>query len=218
MDFVLASASPRRRELFGLMGFPFTAIATDIDESAYPGELPRDYVLRLSQEKARAAASDGPRDTITIACDTTVADGDSILGKPTNAADARVILERLRDRIHTVYTAVTILDNRSQRLISTVATSPVKMRPYSNREVSDYIASGDPFDKAGAYAIQHEGFHPAEEFRHCFANVMGLPLCHITVLLKEIDIQPEQDIPTACQKYLDYSCPIYRQILTGTDK
>ncbi len=89
------------------------------------------------------------------------------------------------------------------------------MRPYTDQEIDAYIASGDPFDKAGAYAIQHAGFHPAENFSHCFANVMGLPLCHVTRSLRKLGIDPVNDVPHACQAYLNYECPVFESILKG---
>lgn len=87
------------------------------------------------------------------------------------------------------------------------------MRNYSEGEIKEYIASGDPMDKAGGYAIQHEGFHPVEKLDGCFANVMGLPLCHLTRSLAYFGITPPMDIPGACQAATGYNCPVYHQIL-----
>jgi septum formation protein len=213
----LASQSPRRRELLSLLGFEFTAITTQIDEQRRPVESPADYACRLSREKARAAANLVDGDALFVAADTIVVDGREVLGKPADAAEARAILSRLRGRLHTVYTAVTLLDTATGQQLSELASSPVRMRPYTDNEIEAYIKTGDPFDKAGAYAIQHPDFHPAAAFEHCFANVMGLPLCHIARMLGQMGIKPPHDVPLACQSNLDYTCPVYEQILSNHD-
>ena len=123
------------------------------------------------------------------------------------------MLRRLRDRVHQVHTAITLIDLANYRSITDLATSDVRMRAYTDHEIDAYIASGDPFDKAGAYAIQHSGFNPAENFAHCFANVMGLPLCHVARTLRQLGIEAVNDIPSACQTYLNYTCPVYEKIL-----
>jgi septum formation protein len=214
---ILASASPRRRELVRLLGVDFTATSADIDETPFPGEPPGDYVRRLSRGKARtaAAAADGP--ALILAVDTTVVDGGQILGKPGDAAEARAMLRQLRGRVHHVYSALTLLDTGTDREVTQVAVSPVRMRDYSDEEIEAYIASGDPFDKAGAYAIQHAGFHPADGFDHCMANVMGLPLCHVARALRELGAPPPADIATACQAHIGYACPVYARILSGEE-
>lgn len=217
MRLYLASQSPRRRELLSLLGFEFTTIITQTDERRHPGESPADYACRLSREKAQAAARLIDRDALIVAADTIVVDGSDVLGKPVDAAEARAILLRLRDRLHYVYTAVTLLNTVAGRELSEYASSPVRMRPYTNDEIRAYVATGDPFDKAGAYAIQHPDFHPAEAFGHCFANVMGLPLCHITRMLGQMGIKPPQNVPSACQSNLDYTCPVYERILSNHD-
>ena len=89
------------------------------------------------------------------------------------------------------------------------------MRAFNDADMEAYIASGDPFDKAGAYAIQHNGFNPAENFAHCFANVMGLPLCHVARSLRKLGVEPVNDVPKACQAYLSYDCPVYELIVSG---
>jgi septum formation protein len=96
-----------------------------------------------------------------------------------------------------------------------VCSSEVTMRDYSDVEMLDYIASGDPLDKAGAYAVQHVGFHPAEKLDGCYANVMGLPVCHLAQLLGQFNLPPQVDLPRECRQMLGYDCPIYRQVLEG---
>ena len=208
MNLILASASPRRRELLSLLGFPFDIAPADIDECTRSGEPPEDYARRLSHEKAAAAAAHIDEDKLILAADTIVVDGADVLGKPRDADEAAAVLRRLRGRIHQVYTAITLLDTASGQTITDLAGSPVQMRNYSDEEISTYIASGDPFDKSGAY-----GFHPAESFDHCMANVMGLPLCHLTRSLRQMALDLSVDTPSACQVHIRYRCPVYAQIL-----
>ncbi len=214
---MLASASPRRRELLALLGLPFEVTPTDVDEQVCSGEPPQQVALRLSREKAAAAADQVKGDVLILAADTIVVDSVDVLGKPSDAAEAAAILRRLRGRNHRVYTAVTLLDTATGQAIDELAGSPVQMRDYSDEEIARYIDSGDPFDKAGAYAIQHGEFHPVESFEHCMANVMGLPLCHITRMMKRAGIELSVDVPAACQAHIDYQCPVFRLILAGEE-
>jgi MAF protein len=215
---LLASASPRRRELIKLLGLPVATTSADIDETPLDHESAAELAIRLSHEKAqRVLTAAGHSASVIIASDTTVSLEDESLGKPIDAVEARSMLLRLRDRIHQVHTAITLIDLTTERSITDLATSDVRMRPYTDREIDAYIASGDPFDKAGAYAIQHSGFHPADQFNHCFANVMGLPLCHVVRSLRKLGIEPKADVPNACQAHLGYECPVYQTILTSDE-
>ena len=216
---LLASSSPRRRELIKLFGLPIETTSADIDETPLDRESAADMAVRLSQAKAAAVSAfiPHPAPVILLASDTTVSLAGEPLGKPIDAADARSMLTRLRDRVHQVYTAITLMDLQTDRQIIDLAASDVRMRDYPDEELDAYIASGDPFDKAGAYAIQHSGFHPAENFAHCFANVMGLPLCHVARSLRKLGIEPLNDVPEACQAYLNYACPVYQSILTSNE-
>jgi septum formation protein len=220
-QFLLASGSPRRRELFALLGLPFDTAPAGMDESPHPDEPPAQMVVRLSQSKASAVSMSRSvplqSAAIVIAADTTVSLDGTPWGKPTDEADAGRILRALRGRTHQVHTAITLLDIRTQQMLSDLATTDVPMRDYDDGEISAYIATGDPFDKAGAYAIQHDGFHPVAEMRGCFANVMGLPLCHLTRTLRALGIEPPADVPTACQSHLRYECPVFAAILAGRD-
>jgi septum formation protein len=184
-----------------------------VDEQPLPGEQGEAYVLRLSEEKARTAASQSRKARLVIAADTTVVEQGEILGKPQDPSEALAMLRRLRGRMHQVYTAVTVLDLETGRLLSDLCCTDVPMRNYSDQEMQAYVSSGDPLDKAGAYAIQNAGFHPVEDLRGCFANVMGLPLCHLVRTLRSLAFQPPQDVPQACQAHLDYDCPVYKDIL-----
>jgi septum formation protein len=211
---ILASNSPRRKELLALFGLPYRSCPADIDESPLAGEAPRAYVLRLAESKARAVAAQVPIDSLVIAADTTVADGGDILGKPANEQEAVQILTRLHGHTHQVYTAVAILRTADHILLLDSCATDVPMRDYSPEEIAAYVATGDPLDKAGAYAIQHAGFHPVEHLEGCYANVVGLPLCHLTRLLRRLMVEPQADIPQACQTVMDYDCPVFREILS----
>lgn len=213
MHILLASNSPRRRELLSLAGWDFHISPAQVDETPHPGESAERYVLRLSESKARAAAPYAGEARLVVAADTTVVDRGEILGKPRHEAEAVAMLERLRGGIHQVYTAVAILDPRTGAQSTDICRTDVPMRAYSDKELREYVASGDPLDKAGAYAIQHAGFHPVENLEGCFANVMGLPLCHLARTLRRFGLHPPQDVPGACQAHLGYDCPVFEDIL-----
>jgi len=189
----LASASPRRRDLLAAMGIAFCVRSGDIDETPYPGEDPERLVRRLSLAKAEAVASDG----IIVAADTVVVADMQVLGKPGSPAEATRTLISLRGCSHHVYTGIAVLDAKQGRACVQVATSPVRMRDYGDDEIAAYVASGDPMDKAGAYAIQHQGFSPVAAIEGCYANVMGFPICHLYRLLTAWDL-PAPVHPLAC--------------------
>jgi MAF protein len=210
----LASNSPRRRHLLALTGLEFICCPADIDETPREGESPKEYVLRLARGKAAAAALGGPPG-LYLGADTTVADGEEIMGKPTGQTDAARMLLQLRGREHLVYTAIQLQDSRSGFTHEEVCISRVRMRAYSQAEIDDYVRSGDPLDKAGAYAIQSPGFNPVTGFGGCYASVMGLPLCHIERGLRRLAGRSPADVPTACQTYLAYTCPVHAAILRG---
>jgi septum formation protein len=219
-NLVLASNSPRRRELLGLTGWQFSVRPVNINEDPLPGEPPADYVLRLAADKSRAAAHASQPGQLILTADTTVADGNTILGKPVDAADARDMLTRLGGREHWVYTAIGVSDPNGGRLVTDLCATRVWMRPYTIEEIEGYIASGDPFDKAGAYAIQHPGFHPVERIEGCYACVMGLPVCHVIRVLARFGLTPPNpDVTAACPQQLkmDSPCPNFERILGGSN-
>lgn len=199
--FILASGSPRRRELLASLGIAFEVIKSDIDETQGADEPPLAYVERLSGEKAAAVAAMVSQPAFVLAADTVVilaadtigvVDGE-IVGKPADAAEARAMLEKLRARAHTVCTSLTLLRLDGDGLVSAELTrltqTDVFMRDYTPDEVAAYIASGDPFDKAGGYAIQHEGFHPVAYIDGSYSNVVGLPVETLREMLDEIGWQ-----------------------------
>lgn len=213
---LLASNSPRRRQLLGLGNWKFATAVSDVDETQLDGETPRDYVLRLAQAKAMAVVERARgEDLVVIGSDTTVVDADSILGKPIDGADAARMLNQLRGHTHQVYTGVAFHRVRDGKMLTELCVTDVPMRAYSDDEVAAYIQTGDPLDKAGAYAIQHPEFQPVESMRGCYASVMGLPMCHVTRALRALEIQPLANVPTACQNLLNYECPVSGAILRG---
>ena len=261
--FILASASPRRRELLELLSLPFIVILPEdmpatgrgsaeqagqveasadrggIDETPQSGESPSDLVQRLSRAKARAVAArlpslhlpeleGGTESVIIIAADTEVASGAEILGKPANPAEATEMLRRLRqEQWHDVFSGLTVARWPAQALRQTVQStaaqadllaptappdiitrlhqSKVWMRAYSDTEIDAYVASGDPLDKAGAYAIQHKIFAPVERLEGCFASVMGLPLGELASILAGLGLSVPAVAPR-CHRYSAYPC------------
>jgi MAF protein len=210
---VLASNSPRRKQLLALGGWEFQVVAVDVDENPRAGESPQGYVSRLAEDKARAAVKYSQGDEIIVAADTTVVDGQKILGKPEDAGHATRMLQQLRGRTHQVFTALAVLPRSDNGLLSDFCSTDVSMRAYSDEEILAYVNSGDPMDKAGAYAIQHRDFNPATPLQGCYANVVGLPLCNLLRTLKKAGISAQNDIPRACQTALAYECPVFDKIL-----
>lgn len=193
-----------------LTGWKFDVRPVEIDERPLPGEPPDRYVLRLAKLKAQAASLTSQADEVILTADTTVADGGHILGKPANAAEAREMLRSLRGRAHTVYTAFGITNSPSCAFpITDLCATRVWMRDYTDGEIEAYIASGDPFDKAGAYAIQHPVFEPAERVEGCYACVVGLPVCHVARAMVSFGFSPPSPITTSCPEVLqiDSPCP-----------
>jgi MAF protein len=211
---ILASNSPRRRQLLALGDWMFNVIVADVDESTRANESPADYVLRLAETKARAITAHP--DQIILAADTTVVDGSDILGKPQDNAEAFAMLTRLRGRTHQVYTGVALLRLSDGLLLKELSVTDVPMRNYSDEEIHAYVQTGDPLDKAGAYAIQHPHFKPVASMSGCYAGVMGLPMCHVVRMLRKMDVHPHADVPVKCQVLLEYHCPVSSAILSGT--
>lgn len=210
---ILASGSPRRRELIQLLGLPVQAVTAPIEEEMHPAESPAEMVARLARAKARAVAATHPCVPV-LGCDTAVALEGRVLGKPADPEEVRAMLARLRGRTHAVYTGVVLV--RAGEAVAQVAETAVIMRRYSDAEVAAYVASGDPLDKAGAYAIQHPGFDPVARWRGCYANVVGLPLCHVTRALRAWGLAPPADVPAACQAHTGQRCHVFPEILGVT--
>jgi MAF protein len=208
---ILASNSPRRSQLLGLLGLPFKVRPADIDENPHANEPPVEYVRRLACQKAQAVAESQPG--LVIAADTIVVDDNELLGKPVDPAEARRMLVQLRGRVHQVYTGIAIGESRTGQAYDAICETDVPMRAYTDAEIEAYIATGDPLDKAGAYGIQNAAFHPVAGLSGCFASVMGLPLCHLAVGLQTFGHNLTEGLPDRCQAFLDYRCPVFSLIL-----
>lgn len=182
---ILASQSPRRRQLLDLVGIKHEVRPADIDESIVLGELPEQYAERLAREKAGAAALASP-DALVIGADTIVVIDDVILGKPRDVNDAERMLAMLSGRSHTVMTAVAV--SHQARIASAVEIVDVTFVPLDERQIRDYVATGEPMDKAGAYGIQGYGATIVRRIDGDYFAVMGLSLVRLVALFQEIGI------------------------------
>ena len=182
MELILASQSPRRRELLGLFSLPFVIRVADVDESMDHTLLPQDEVARVSLTKALAVSRG--EDDVVIAADTIVVCEGKILGKPHSPAEAEDMLTLLSGRDHQVMTGLTVI--RGERIISHTEVTDIHFRELSKKEIAAYVATGEPMDKAGAYGIQGGAALFAEKMVGDYYNVMGLPVCRLRMLLCEI--------------------------------
>ena len=183
---VLASASPRRRQLLNLIGIAHEVRPANIDETTRPRETPRRHAERLAREKASAIATRDP-DLITIGADTIVVVNRKVLGKPRDADDAARMLAMLSGREHVVTTAVAV--SRGKKLRSAVEEVSVKFRRLRDDEIEAYIATGEPMDKAGAYGIQGYGATIVERIEGDYFAVMGLPIVRLVGLLRDVGVR-----------------------------
>lgn len=193
---ILASRSPRRRALLAALGLIFGVDAADVDETPWPDEDPDRLVCRLCRAKAQAVAVRYPQ-AVVLAADTVVTLDGRLLGKPTDAAEATAMLSRLRGRSHTVFTAVAVAHGGAVQ--TRLTASRVTMRDYSEAEIAAYVAGGDPFDKAGAYAIQHPSFAPVAAWEGCYTSIMGLPLAVVVELLAGAGVVAPADVAAVCR-------------------
>ena len=182
MNYILASQSPRRKELLSLLNIPFTVRVADIDEAMDPALSPYEEVTRVSRLKAEAI----PRtpDDIVIAADTIVVCDGKVLGKPIDARDACRMLSMLSGRAHQVMTGMTVL--RGDRAISHTEVTDVYFRSLTPQQIEAYVASGDPMDKAGSYGIQSGAAIFVEKICGDYYNVVGLPVCRLSQILEQI--------------------------------
>jgi len=182
---VLASASPRRLELLASAGIEFDVFAGDIDEEPLPGEPPADHVVRLARDKAVAVAARA-EGRFFIGADTVVVCAGEIMGKPKDAADAERMLWKLSGVAHDVITGYAVYDRERDDALCEAVTTKVYFKPLRDEEIHAYIATGCPFDKAGAYAIQGGAAHMVERIDGSYTNVVGLPLCEVVEALRRI--------------------------------
>ncbi len=183
MSIILASQSPRRKALLGLFGLPFTVRVADIDETMDPAKPPYDEVARVSRLKALAICRE--ENDIVIAADTIVVCNGQVLGKPADEADARRMLKLLSGRDHQVMTGMTVLQG-SRQFVTTEVTG-IHFRALSDQEIDRYIATKEPMDKAGSYGIQGGAALFAEKLVGDYYNVMGLPVCRLSQILKQLE-------------------------------
>lgn len=182
-NLILASASPRRQHLLRQLGLPFTTVAAAIVEQRWPGEPPQTYALRMAQEKAQHVAQQFPT-ALVLGADTIVTLDQDVLEKPRDVAHARQMLRHLSGQTHTVITGLALLQcSPGLRRLDAVSTQVV-FRSLTETEINDYLATGEPFDKAGAYAIQGRGGTFVATFAGCYTNVIGLPLQRTAALLR----------------------------------
>ncbi|MGA8767339.1 MAG: Maf family protein [Candidatus Acidiferrales bacterium] len=188
MKLVLASASPRRAEILRNAGIAFETHAPILDEARRSGELRADYVRRLALAKARAAASSQREaaDCLFIGADTVVVAADEVLGKPESPEDARRMLCLLSGTVHEVHTGLAVVRRPGAMEAVVEEITRVTFAPLSEEEIESYIATGEPFDKAGAYGIQGIGGRYVTRIEGCYFNVMGLPLARLWLLLREL--------------------------------
>jgi septum formation protein len=184
---ILASNSPRRRDLLGQIGLDFTIDPADVDERVLPGETPEAYALRVAQDKAQVAA-ERVSAGIVIAADTIVVLGDHILGKPADASDAERMLTLLSGREHCVITGLVMLDAASGRSSARTSVTTVWFRDLSSEEILSYVQSGEPLDKAGGYGIQGKGALLVKKIDGCYFNVVGLPLALLGEMLHDFGV------------------------------
>lgn len=185
MKIILASASPRRADILGQAGIAFSVLSSAIDETPYLRESPEALVLRLAGAKAELVAARSVGPAYVVAADTVVVADGQILGKPRSTDDARHILESLSGRAHQVLTGVTIIRLPDAQRRQFVESTRVTFAALTAEEISSYLSSGEPFDKAGAYAIQGIAARFIPRIEGCFYNVMGLPLAHLLIELRE---------------------------------
>ena len=188
-ELILASASSRRKELLAQIGVPFQSAAMDIDESVRLNELPNDYVMRLAREKARACLEHNP-DSVVLAADTTVVVEGEILGKPENSEHAQRMLRQLSGKNHQVLTGIAVAKRIKDEITiaSRVVVTDVSFAAISNQQIAQYIKTGEPMDKAGAYAIQGKAALFVERIEGSYSNVVGLPLAETGKLLQDFGI------------------------------
>lgn len=185
---ILASTSPRRRQLLRQVGLAFTSRPADVDERVLPGELPEAYAARVALDKARVAATRAG-EGIVIAADTVVVLGDLILGKPADGRDAERMLALLSGKMHRVITGLAVMDASTGKSLARTAVTRVWFRALTAGEIESYAATGEPLDKAGAYGIQERGALLVEKVEGCYFNVVGLPLSLLGELLGDFGIR-----------------------------
>ncbi len=204
----LASASPRRREILSRLGVPFSTIVPDVDEKAFSAASAEDLARTLALGKAQEVHNRCPTSTV-LGADTVVSLDGVALGKPAGPDDAQRMLFALRGRTHTVVTGMALISEDGAAPVVQHVSTRVTMRPYTLYEIDRYVESGDPLDKAGAYAIQDADFHPVASFDGCYWNVVGLPACQVVDAFRRAGfrIVPDGALTSQCTPAV---CPLLR--------
>jgi MAF protein len=208
---ILASNSPRRKELLALFGLPFTTSPSNTNEEKLDLETPEQYVIRMAYEKGRCKQL--APDEFALSADTIVELDGEVIGKPVDETDAKTILNKMRGKTHLVHTAISLHNGETDEIIFDICQTKVRMRNYSDEEIQNYLDKNQYLDKAGGYAIQDAAFHPVEEIEGCYSNVMGLPLCTLYRLFQQAGFRLDIKIAERCQGYNDIKCDVYSQIL-----
>lgn len=212
-QLILASQSPRRRQLVQMLGCPITAVSADVDETQVTTPDPAQNAIDTAWLKANTILArwreqkEPMPPAVLIAADTNVALGQQILGKPSDRQTAVSTLRQLRQKHHYVHTGMVIVDMVTGQTLQDVTSVPVTMRNYSDAEIASYVATGDPLDKAGAYAIQHPVFRPVAQLNGCYLGVMGLSICHLAQLLQQVEIEINIDNAQLHEAHDGYPCP-----------
>lgn len=211
LNVILASASPRRRAFLAALGIPHHTVAADIDETPQPGESATALAARLAQSKARhiaLALAPAEQPALVIGADTVVALEGELLGKPASAEAAAAMLAALRGRVHQVHSGLAVVQINGEQISERVVvnTTDVTMRDYSDEEIAAYVATGDPLDKAGGYAIQHRGFEPVARLAGCPGGVMGMPAADLLALLLAFGISSAEPIAPVCRGLTGLPC------------
>lgn len=217
VEILLGSQSPRRRELITLLGLPVYSLAADAAEDSIDEPDPALNVILTAVLKTAVLTQNQlvrPNiRTILITVDTTVSLDDTMLNKPVDAQDARRMLQMMAGRTHEVHSGYVVTDLSSGTSVQGVHTAVVTMRKYTVAEIEAYIATGDPMDKAGAYAIQHPTFQPVAHLEGCYLSVMGLPLCDLLSVLSQFDLPLNVNLTAVAQAHQQFPCPILQQHL-----
>ncbi len=194
-ELILASQSPRRKMLLEQVGIPFTVLPSEVDETIDNNKQPAEVVKTLAARKAENAVRQLPEGSsaIVLAADTIVVLQDRVLGKPTDRDDAFQMLQMLQDEWHEVMTGIVLIDSATGIRLTHVEKTKVRVRPLTSDAIRNYIDSGEPLDKAGAYAIQGLGALLVEKIDGCYSNVVGLPLYSVSMMLAEMGVQTPLD-------------------------
>lgn len=209
-SLILASASPRRKALLATLNLPFSIITSGVDEVTPPGLSPKDVVVQLAARKANAVAAAIAQTQpggLVLGADTAVVLGKTILGKPADAADAARMLRLLRGKHHRVISGIAVIDAASGTQHTAAVITDVEMAAYTDDQIAAYVASGEPMDKAGSYAIQGVGGELVAGITGCYNNVVGLPLCEVGALLARFGVSAGNGSGPVCALPSGEACP-----------